>query len=259
MLSFFDAARLNDVAALEGALAQGTLATATDENGWTALHHAATGGAVDAARWLLDHGVDANAADRFGSTPLSRAVFEQQRAVTELLRARGADPTLGAAQFARRTNSPLADLFADLPEDLPEPPDLTAKVLKKGRIPGPIAPRWQDEEQRLWGLLVPPSGAAPTVQGEVIRAAGRLASEAYRNGNINWGKMYEDFCIFLADTLADYSVFSEEEVGAIQKITRELRKNHAKPDVRPKGSIYAQLSEFAVRYCTAKPDLELVE
>ena len=41
---------------------------------WTALHSAATGNALKAARWLVDHGADVYARDNMGWTPLHRAV-----------------------------------------------------------------------------------------------------------------------------------------------------------------------------------------
>lgn len=50
--------------------------------------------------------------------------------------------------------------------------------------------RWEDQHQELWELLVPSSGAAPTVQGEVIRITGRVADEVERNGAVNWDANY---------------------------------------------------------------------
>ena len=38
----------------------------------------------------------------------------------------------------------------------------------------------------LWDLLVPDSGQCRTLQGEVIRIAGRVGHEVYDNGGINW-------------------------------------------------------------------------
>ena len=52
------------------------------------------------------------------------------------------------------------------------------------------AARWQDRHDELWALLVPSSGAAATVQGEVIRIAGRIADEIDRNGGANWDADY---------------------------------------------------------------------
>ena len=43
---------------------------------------------------------------------------------------------------------------------------------------------------RLWDLLVPDSGQCRTLQGEVIRIAGRVGHEVYDNGGINWDRSF---------------------------------------------------------------------
>jgi hypothetical protein len=58
---------------------------------------------------------------------------------------------------------------------------------------------WEDKHQELWEQLVPSSGAAETVQGEVIRISGRIHDELYRNGGANWDKDYKEMArAFLA-------------------------------------------------------------
>ena len=48
------------------------------------------------------------------------------------------------------------------------------------------APTWQEQHSELWSLLVPSTGCAETVQGEVIRIAGKINDELDRNGGVNW-------------------------------------------------------------------------
>ena len=43
---------------------------------------------------------------------------------------------------------------------------------------------------RLWDQLVPDSGQCQTLQGEVIRIAGRVGYEVYDNGGINWDRSF---------------------------------------------------------------------
>ena len=43
---------------------------------------------------------------------------------------------------------------------------------------------------QLWDLLVPDSGQCQTLQGEVIRIAGRVGHEVYDNGGINWDRSF---------------------------------------------------------------------
>lgn len=46
------------------------------------------------------------------------------------------------------------------------------------------------EFSRLWDQLVPDSGQCQTLQGEVIRIAGRVGYEVYDNGGINWDRFF---------------------------------------------------------------------
>ncbi len=39
---------------------------------------------------------------------------------------------------------------------------------------------WKKEHARLWAALVPPSGQAAALQGELVRIAGKLTDEAER-------------------------------------------------------------------------------
>ncbi|OZI47896.1 ankyrin repeat domain-containing protein [Bordetella genomosp. 5] len=67
-------------------------------------------------------------------------------------------------------------------------PPVPRRVLHDGKTP--IVARagtWEDQHQELWELLVPSSGAAATVQGEVIRVTGKIHRELYGNGGVNWG------------------------------------------------------------------------
>lgn len=48
------------------------------------------------------------------------------------------------------------------------------------------AATWQERHSELWSLLVPSTGCAETVQGEVIRIAGKINDELDRNGGVNW-------------------------------------------------------------------------
>lgn len=62
---------------------------------------------------------------------------------------------------------------------------------------GPELGRW------IWKNLVPPSGQAQTVQGELLRASEKLRDEAHRNGNLNWDNGFEILVNFLEKTLCD--------------------------------------------------------
>ena len=112
---------------------------------------------------------------------------------------------------------------------------------------------WQADFKRLWKELVPLQGQAATVQGEVIRAVGRLSDEAYRNGNYNFGKSHKMLCQFLRVNLKDSDVFSATEIKEIdQWIDRILDAKN--PDLSGATSCYCRITEKAVNWCQSKPD-----
>jgi hypothetical protein len=112
---------------------------------------------------------------------------------------------------------------------------------------------WRSEFQRLWRELVPATGQAKTVQGELVRAIGRLSDEAYRNGNINFDKGHRIQCEYLRKNLKDRAVFSEAEIQEIdQWIDRILDAKN--PDLSGSSSPYYRLAEKVVAWCKAKPD-----
>ena len=112
----------------------------------------------------------------------------------------------------------------------------------------------QSEFSRLWTELVPPNGQAETIQGELVRAAGRLCDEAYRNGNYNFGKNHKLLCKFIRQNLEDPTVFSGEEIEEIEQCVNEIL-DFKHPDIRGSVSCHYRLAEKVVRWCKLKTDL----
>lgn len=83
----------------------------------------------------------------------------------------------------------------------------------------------EDEFFRLWKELVPSAGEAETLQGELIRAVGRLEDEYNRNGNVNWepGGYHNEFVEFIKRRLADPETFDAETVREIQAAAELVR------------------------------------
>jgi hypothetical protein len=113
---------------------------------------------------------------------------------------------------------------------------------------------WRNEFKCLWRELVPSEGQANTVQGELIRAVGRLKDEAFRNGNQNFGKSHRTLCKYIREIMTDPAVFNRDEIAEIDTwITRVLDADH--PDVLGPATCFHHLFEMAVRWCQSHPDL----
>jgi hypothetical protein len=114
---------------------------------------------------------------------------------------------------------------------------------------------WTEEHERLWDTLVPPQGQAPTVQGELVRIAGKLTDEAHRNGNRNWDRDCERLLAFIAATLDDPATFSPEERAEIRSRIDDIIRDHARPDLSGHGNAYYFITEKVVDWCLAHPEL----
>ena len=114
--------------------------------------------------------------------------------------------------------------------------------------------RWQQEHKRLWGALVPPRGQAATLQGELVRIAGKLTDQAYRNGNCNWDADHERMWRFLGRHLDDPGVFDAKARAEIADAVERVIRDNDRPDVDSATSPYDLLSERTVEWCLARPD-----
>ena len=111
--------------------------------------------------------------------------------------------------------------------------------------------RWWVDHERLWKQLVPRSGQADTIQGELIRCTGKLSDEAYRNGNKNWDANHEQMLSFVSRTLDDPSTFNLDQRTMISKAVERITQNIDSPDVTGHGSDLYLLCEMAVSWCLA--------
>ena len=184
----------------------------TNEYGNSILHFAETPALI---KLLLAHGANPAAKNKRGQTPFDSLldhapladtiantiacaqiyiqagmeITEQQREQAAWLRdhydehmARFKVPHSPEGYAALRR---LCEMFGVAPEPVREEPQ-----------PAPTAPivlagdtLW-DQYTNGWDALVPPSGRAATVQGEIIRIAGRIRDELLRNAMGNWGREY---------------------------------------------------------------------
>jgi hypothetical protein len=116
--------------------------------------------------------------------------------------------------------------------------------------------KWWEEHQKLWDSLVPLSGQALTVQGELVRCIGKLTDEAYRNGNINWepGSGHDQMLDYVVSTLLADQTFGPERQSSIRRAVEEIR-DYENPNTGGHGTCYYNLSEAVVDWCMQHPDL----
>lgn len=232
----------------------------------TPLHAAAEACNETNVRLLLASGARVDALDRLHQTPLalalarcSNAQIESMAKVAEILLAAGANrtPEMSASvvrigsdfEFHRQafnrdlvetTSAALDGLYALF--DVPPVPrrlvhDGSAHIIARSA-------RWEEQHQELWQLLVPSSGAAATVQGEVVRISGRIHNELDGNGGINWDADYNK----MADAFLAHVGAGAALTGAELTETREIVAA-----LKRKAGDGRRLCELAVTWVAQNP------
>jgi hypothetical protein len=236
-----------------------------DDRG-TPLHAAAGSCNAVAAALLLQHGARVDALNRERQTPLAYALqrcsnvqIVGMAALAEVLLAVGArqTPEMKASvvrigsdfEFHRAafnpatvepTSAALDKLYA-----LFDAPPVARRLLHDGRSPIIArSARWEDQHQELWQLLVPSSGAAVTVQGEVVRIAGRICDELERNGGINWDLAYRRMADAFVVHVASGVPLAEPLLRETRELVAHLKRKNGDP---------RRLCELAVNWVAQNP------
>ena len=81
---------------------------------------------------------------------------------------------------------------------------------------------WEARYEQAWALLVPSSGSATTVQGEVVRIAGRVNDELLRNAMGNWNKEYRKMLTAMSGYLQQGNALSEKELAEVADIQKHI-------------------------------------
>lgn len=209
--------------------------------------HAAAGAPrrVDAARILLENGADPRGVNAAGETPLLYGLRRTQNghipemaSLAPILLAAGDEITDDmseavtriAAQFEFHRAGFNPDYLAETDAGLSElyrifgVEPVAGRRLHDGVSPI-IAPpgAWQDQHQALWELLIPSTGPAATVQGEVIRITGKTAREILDNGSPNWDQDFTRMLASLPDHFATGDPLPEAELSTAHRLAHALR------------------------------------
>jgi hypothetical protein len=108
----------------------------------------------------------------------------------------------------------------------------------------PTAATWSAQHQELWELLVPSSGLAPTIQGEVVRISGRIARELDGNGGGNWDSEYKMMADAFLIFVQQGQPLPTDALAAATILVAEIKKKAGDP---------ARLCELAVQWVLVNP------
>lgn len=198
---------------IEILLKLGADVTINTKRSGTPLHVAARSKNVPNAKLLLQYGSNINEKDSSGMTPLERALeycsnidIVDMEELAKLFFEYNADKTDRMKEFVTNIgvtfefhragfNKDSVEEFSDALSELyalfeVSPVPIRAMHDGKSEIVV-ISEKWQDQYSELWDSLIPSSGPAELVQGEVLRIAGRISDEVLRNGGINWDSDYK--------------------------------------------------------------------
>lgn len=242
-----------------------------DRYGSTPLHTAAEFFRPKIVSFLIEKGANVNAKNDMGRTPLVAALatcrninIAQAAEISEMLLKAGSEITPEMAErveligkdfefhrenfnkdYLSETEAGLEKLYALF----------DVKPVQKRKIHDGVSPiivkegYWKEQYDELWDMLIPSSGAAKTVQGEVIRITGRVQDELYRNGGVNWDKNYRNMLNALTNHFASGTPLSEKKL----KETKELISSiHAKGG--DEDSVTERLCEFSVLWVLSNPN-----
>ena len=217
-----------------------------DHMGRTPLHFAAETGNIVKVKALVEAGADLHAENTMKITPLLGAVMgmgahnmKYVAEIAEYLLSKGVSideklqkEMIAAGEKIEFYRSSMSD---EVQKEIAQPLEKLYRLLHVEPVPprilfdgtSPITVKettWQKQHAELWNMLVPGSGNASTLQGEVIRLSGRLSHEILDNGSVNWGERYREMAEELKKYLLSRSAFSEEEYAEIQEMFSYIRK-----------------------------------
>jgi len=137
-------------------------------------------------------------------------LFSRARAPDVVAKFRASKHAKIVGQLLQRDDDTYLAWAHDLGFEMP-PPDEDEPVAVRFEVDDWVE-RLDNANSDLWKELVPAEGSANTVQGELVRAIGRLQSENFKNGMMNWGDgsgHYEAFTEFVHDNLKTEPTFTK--------------------------------------------------
>ena len=212
--------------------------------GESPLHVAAEFFHPKTVKLLIDKGADVNAKNDMGRTPLAsvlmvcRGIYIAQTAeIATMLLDAGAKKTPAMKEKVENIGKDFEFHREGINPDYLEAADQGLEKLYALFDVKPVAKRithdgvspilvkegsWEEQYEELWSFLIPSSGAAKTVQGEVIRIPGRVRDELDRNGGVNWDRDYRRMLQALPQYLSLGSSLSEQELEETKELIAQV-------------------------------------
>ena len=125
-------------------------------------------------------------------------------------------------------------------------PPLPHRIQHDGKSPIVLTGNiWEARYEQAWALLVPSSGSAITVQGEVVRIVGRVNDELLRNAMGNWNKEYRKMLTAMSGYLQQGNALSEKELAEVADIQKHILEDD--------GTGTQRLCELATAWVVQNP------
>ena len=123
--------------------------------------------------------------------------------------------------YLKETDNALNRLY-----EMYQVPPVKKRIMHDGVSPIIVSgTTWQKQFEELWELLIPSNGSAKTIQGEVVRIAGKVRDEIYRNGGGNWNIDFKKMLDAFLTHLATNNALSVAELEKSNSLVQDIRKN----------------------------------
>ena len=244
--------------------------------GDTPLHMAAEFFHPKTVKFLIDKGANVNAKNDMGRTPLAsvlmvcRGIYIAQTAeIASMLLDAGAKKTSAMKEKVENIGKDFEFHRESIHPDYIEGADkgltklyeiFDVKPVEKRLTHDGVSPiklvegSWEEQYEQLWSFLIPSSGAAKTVQGEVIRIPGRVRDELDRNGGVNWDRDYRKMLQALPQYLSLGIPLSDQELEETKELIAQV---HGKDfDDEPRLD---RLCQLAIAWIKQNPEPLLLE
>ncbi|WP_247917187.1 ankyrin repeat domain-containing protein [Streptococcus oralis] len=244
--------------------------------GETPLHMAAEFFHPKTVKFLINKGANVNVENDMGRTPLAsvlmvcRGIYIAQTAeIASMLLEAGAKKTSKMKEKVEQIGKDFEFHREGIHPDYIEAADkglaklyelFDVKPVEKRLTHDGVSPilvkegSWEEQYEELWSFLIPSSGAARTVQGEVIRIPGRVRDELDRNGGVNWDRDYRKMLQALPQYLSLGIPLSDQELEETKELIAQVHGKDFDDESR-----LDRLCQLAIAWIKQNPEPLLLE